>query len=402
MKRRGCTECHSIEPVAGAWRDGLCPACTEIRKLRLEREAKSSQPVAASPQAPKDPALEATVKRLQHYLTRITELYSDIWRTVDQLRAERGRTLPNWPAWCFMPLAGSYAIASGGRDDAPPEKLGEIAALGALAAWRPTQGIYRFDPTVASAIMDTPLTGELPSEILQRIPEWCVYVETPGLTYLDAPSYGFFAYLEHDANDKREELRLAIDLGTKLATALPVHLGGNLIAGIASATREAVRQAERHQVGADARTIMSLPAEKIAASLEPRINLLLYLCSTNAEMRDRKSGRLRPTKPLLTKTKDGLRMFAAERPAAWEVGYRLGAAIRHAQEAAPKRPGDGTHASPRPHIRRAHWHSFWAGPKAKVGVARTEERKLILHWLPPTPVAVAEDAEVIPTAHRVS
>ena len=34
----------------------------------------------------------------------------------------------------------------------------------------------------------------------------------------------------------------------------------------------------------------------------------------------------------------------------------------------------GTHASPRPHIRRAHWHSFWVGkkdqPDAEVGDAQ--------------------------------
>jgi hypothetical protein len=183
-----------------------------------------------------DPSLQTTAARLRGHLARIAAEYPDIWRQVDRLRAERGRTLPQWPSWCFMPLAGAYAICSGGRDDAPPERLGAIAALGALAAWRPTQGIYRFDPTVYAALWDTPLAGEIPTEVLHHIPEWCVYIETPESTYLDTPSPGYFAYLEHDAKEGRGELRLAIDCGETLATAMPIHLDrGGLVAGIEAA-----------------------------------------------------------------------------------------------------------------------------------------------------------------------
>jgi len=350
---------------------------------------------------PHDTALDATATRLRGYLAKIADEYPNIWRNVDHLRAERGRTFPQWPPWCFLPLSGVYAIASGGRDNAPLERLGAIAAMGALAAWRPTQGIYRFDETVRQAVWDTPLDGEIPTDVLHALPEWCVYVETPGATYLDTPSPGFFAFLEQDANDQREELRIAIDRGDTLSTAMPVHLNrGGLVAGIRRAQEEAARQAELFAVGASQRDIMGLPAAMMAEALAPRINLLLYLC-TNAEMLDRTSGRLRPSRPTLTKTKDGMRMFPADKPLAWDVGYRLGAAIRRAQESESRgRPGDGTHASPRPHIRRAHWHAFWTGPKAKPGDARTEERKLVLHWLPPIPVNIGED-DVIPTLHSV-
>ena len=86
-----------------------------------------------------------------------------------------------------------------------------MARLGALAAWRPTQGIYRFDSSLYNAVIDTPLTGDLPCEILHRMPEWCVYVETPGLRWLGAGLYGFFAHMEWDAGTGREELRLLLD-----------------------------------------------------------------------------------------------------------------------------------------------------------------------------------------------
>ncbi|WP_322071936.1 hypothetical protein [Paraburkholderia bannensis] len=45
-----------------------------------------------------------------------------------------------------------------------------------------TQGIYRIDPADYPALIATVLTGEIPAEILMCMPEWCIYVETPGLT----------------------------------------------------------------------------------------------------------------------------------------------------------------------------------------------------------------------------
>jgi hypothetical protein len=185
----------------------------------------------------------------------------------------------------------------------------------------------------------------------------------------------------------------------KISIPLPVHLGGGLLADIEKAKEEAARQSARHAIGPSQIEIMSLSSEMMAANLAPRINLLLYLCSTNAELRERVTGRLRPQMPTLTKTKDGMRMFPAEKPMAWEVGYRLGAAIRRAQDTPRPKPGGGSHASPRAHVRRAHWHAFWSGTKATV--TTRGDRKLIVHWMPPIPVNVDEGAPVVPALHKI-
>lgn len=74
-----------------------------------------------------------------------------------------------------------------------------------------------------------------------------------------------------------------------------------------------------------------------------------------------------------------------------EVGTRVGAALRMQRSdcARAQRAWDEAHAatvddavrraSPRPHIRRAHWHGYWTGPReAPTGLA--------VHWIAPTPV----------------
>lgn len=53
-----------------------------------------------------------TVERLRGYLRSIEQQYPGLWRAVDDMRAERRRKLPDWPRWCFMPLAGAAMIGT--------------------------------------------------------------------------------------------------------------------------------------------------------------------------------------------------------------------------------------------------------------------------------------------------
>src|SRR6202042_1059230 len=146
-------------------------------------------------------------------LDTFSRLYPEAWRQVDDLRAKR-KELGGWPDWCFLPLAGAYALVSkdGARTLAPGEHVEHVGILGALAAWRVTQGIYRFDPTTFDAIWETLITGDIPTEVLFHLPEWCVYIPTPDQTWQGATLNGFFAHLECDMNDRRTELRLVLDV----------------------------------------------------------------------------------------------------------------------------------------------------------------------------------------------
>ena len=56
----------------------------------------------------------------------------------------------------------------------------------------------------------------------------------------------------------------------------------------------------------------------------------------------------------------------------------------------------GTHASPRPHIRRAHWHSFWVGKRDQ-----PDARSVTLKWLPPIPVNVQGVEDLTTTVRDV-
>ena len=85
-----------------------------------------------------------------------------------QVRKERGRSLPDWPEWCWYPAACAEALT-----DNRPDEARMVAAIG---AWRQGRSIYRVDPLTAAALADTELPDEIPALTLLELPEWGLYL----------------------------------------------------------------------------------------------------------------------------------------------------------------------------------------------------------------------------------
>lgn len=307
--------------------------------------------------------------------------YPLIWDQVADFRARKGGDLGNWPDWCYLPLAAAYAIASqGGRLD--PSRGAEVGRIGALAAWRATKGVYRFDLDLFVNLIETPIAGHLPDELFERLPEWCVYIDLQGewSGYLNQKLFGFYAHLESDVNDGRRELRLLLDTAGGLVP-IPLHLtGGNLTEAIEAGWVEANKQG----AGIEEDSLLTAPV-KISKAIAPMVSLLLYLCSEEPEIDDSRGGSKKPGAAPAIKTKRGLKEFPASAPSAWNVGWRIGSALRKASERSEGDPGDGTHASPRAHIRRAHWHTYLTGK------GRTTPK---LRWV--SPILVGDRGQELP------
>ncbi|AMP37463.1 hypothetical protein LBM2029_07880 [Ralstonia solanacearum] len=346
------------------------------------------------------------------HLITASKMYPGAWRQVDNIRAGRGRSYPDWPEWCYLPLTAAAAIVA---DDAGidvlqlpalyPALIPDVARLGCLATWRVTQGIYRFDPALYPALIDTPLDGNIPCDVLYRLPEWCVYIETPGLTAFGQPLLGAFAHLEHDHASGRPELRLLLDQEEAFSP-LPLHLGAwSIVESLQRAAHEARHQSVKHAVSRSAFAMLDGREEELqglAAELAPLLSLLLYLC---AEPEEIGTPEHRPANPKPKRTKQGLRLFAPDKITQWDVGVRIGAALRrayHATETAHGQ-GDGNGGRPRPHIRRAHWHGFRSGPKRRDDGSEipTAVRRFDLRWLPPIPVNIDDPDNMPAVIHPV-
>lgn len=160
-------------------------------------------------------------------LVAISREYPGLWKYIDRIRAMRGKCLSAWPECCFLP--GSFTL--GMLAPSIPEDMNflqhcdltaEAMRIHALAAWRVTQGIYRFDKTIYDEILNTPLEGSIPTTVLCQLPEWCVYIETPGLMFEDENIHGVWVYVDWAANcdvgilcillDSVNQSTLALDL----------------------------------------------------------------------------------------------------------------------------------------------------------------------------------------------
>lgn len=322
--------------------------------------------------------------RPREHLVAIAKKYPNAWKMAENMRANRGKDLPWWPEWCYLPCAGAYTIVAN-HWNVPRlttiEQVHDLSKIAALAPWRITQGIYRFDPDLLLGLMATPVEGNLPHDVLFRLPEWCIYIETPNTKWLGDTLYGYFVHLEYDVNDGRTELRLLLDTDEQLFP-VPLHLGDwTLAESIKRFIDESIKQRTQNALWLPAFEMNAEQQREFKESIDPLISLVLYICSTNADIGD---GGKRPHNPTPRKTKRGPRIFPANQSTVWNVGVRVGAALRRAATRQASSAGGGTHASPRPHIRRAHWHGYWRGP-------RDGERQFILHWLSPIPVGARQE-----------
>ena len=273
-----------------------------------------------------------TTPRPLRHLNDLATRYPGAWSACEDFRSARGRDLPDWPPYVYVPVAAAYAVVSDGKriglDDLA--RVRDVAALGALAAWRMTKGVYRFDPDILGALWDTPLTGDLPSELLTRLPEWCVYVETPGRNVMGRPLHGFYAHLEHDPGEGRQELRLLLDDDDGLSP-LPLHVGSGVGEGLQGMSRSAERSLAEYGVDpTELRAALGREretADRWAEAISPLVSLVLYLCSERPDI----GGPGTPGNPQPKRVKGGPKLFAAPGVRTWDIAYRLGAAFRQAK-----------------------------------------------------------------------
>lgn len=202
-----------------------------------------------------------------------------------------------------------------------------------MATWRMTQGIYRVDPTLYPRIIDKPINGDLSAEVLQRLPEWCIFVETPGLK-ARSPRGGevdvLGAWARQDIEMGTRRRTLAIALLVPGDTQMPhqyLPLEGSLERSI-----DSVIQSWRD-------TSADLPAEAIEVAMSymrPIINLLLYIASAGDFSRRGKSAHPSNPEPKRTR-RDGWKLFPASWPTEWDVGVRTAAMLHAAEELRPTR-----------------------------------------------------------------
>lgn len=353
--------------------------------------------------------MKTTTHRAREALLQMQREYPDAWQLAEQLREMKRLGEASWEDWCFLPLNAWYSVVSHlvnrGEVLTDLEHVELLQKMAVLGTWRMSQGIYRFDPMLYDAIIDTPL-DKIPVEPLLRLPEWCVYIETHNMVFDGHDVKGVWAMMDEDVNSHTKELRLLCDADEGGMAQFTLHIGDwNLAESIERFAARGASQA--HLFGYDSPDRYKTDAFKWVNSvskviLEPVISLLLYICSQNGDLT--RHGEIEtPSKPIYQKTKRGMKMFPASGERTWDVGVRMGAELRKAQHLAEGKPhSTDEHSSPRPHIRRAHWHGFRSGAmkRADGSTIPLSDRKFELKWMPPIAVNLINGDNDLPSVVR--
>ncbi len=336
--------------------------------------------------------LNNTPRALAHF-RQWSAAYSDVWTFFDEVRAERGESLPLWHESCFVPSAAGGEFLWGKVDPKqPPEGyqmyVGMHAeVLAGLAAWRWSKYIFEFDETLLEALLNTEVTDNLPIDTLNTLPAWCIYVATPNQyaeTQRRNPLHGFFAFLDHNIETDERNICLLLDIddweyGPKLEpNTFP--LGQTIFETL-------VEHEQRFGDEFEPDFLQKIADEELE-DLAQFVSVLLYL---------------RTEKPDLTrKTPTPKSPIRHDKPPAepttWYTGFRFGAALRKAKENLDDPGANGLKASSGhtviPHVRRAHYHHFYRGPRD------TQVREAVLHWLPPILVNWDGEPDMLPAVIR--
>lgn len=124
-------------------------------------------------------------------------------------------------------------------------------------------------------------------------------------------------------------------------------------------------------------------------------SVTLYLCSEEPDIEPK--GFRKSRQNAMDEERRLKRSLQAKRITQWDVGFRIGAEIkRWNSEQGEGGAGDGDGSRMRPHVRRAHWHTFVAGP-------RDDKTKQIrrVKWLPTIPVNAEGADALVPTMKPV-
>lgn len=325
-------------------------------------------------------------------LKRVTAEYPGCWDKMKMFHDLNGKgSIPDWELWCYAPISAAIAVATNGLPVEPGNQYDFLDAIpaaqciAALAPWRISKEVYIMDPDMEALLAEQD-DMDIPGEVLLQLPYPCIYIQCNKLTWGRRLYHGMFVHLESDQKTQDRELRILLLSSNGETLGFPIHIDtDDLTQSVRRMIEEAQDTAEKMEI--DGVYIPSnIPQDDPGwKELTKMMQIILYICAANAEIAPNSE------QGIITKRTLAIRDKYAE-IRKWDVGTRIGMAVRRrrhqvkTQTQEPRETSPEVRASPKPHMRRGHWHHYWTGPKDE-----PEKRKLILKWQPPTMVGIADD-----------
>jgi len=157
--------------------------------------------------------IPAPQDRAEFYLKDVRDVFPGAEKLMTNARQQQMRKARHWPSYTFMSADAWARVAGQACVEDIFGCLELLNSLAALGAWQYTKGVYVFHPDMYAALIDKPFDGKLPLDVLTRLPEWCLYIDTPGLKWDKYDLAGVFVFLGWDSATGATELTFVQDAG---------------------------------------------------------------------------------------------------------------------------------------------------------------------------------------------
>ena len=248
----------------------------------------------------------------------------DLGKVFNELHANRGKKgFANWANRCPLPCE-MWVLVFATVFGITAEVSARIMFYAAIFAWRYSQVIIRLHPALYRAVIETENVGKVALASLPHLPFWSQYLETPGLKCGDMTVHGVFATQMCSISNQQDYLSLVFDTD-EVQWLVQMQLDAPSLDEAIDNAFACSPHGLREAVTVQGVMPRSIPNDAVRATVHAVVSILLYLCSENAEIG---SGNERPKNPEPKRTKRGMRLFPADRPATWDVGLRLGSRLQ--------------------------------------------------------------------------
>jgi len=323
---------------------------------------------------------------LNMFAKRVESLYCQPWEfinnknnktVIDSMRQELKAGPDSMPITITVNVINALSNNKGAQD---------AHALSALWLWNRSLKVFDFDKYLSSELSTNVNLSDIPVDRFYRLPVPCPFIVFP-IPELDI--FGFFAYV--DRSFETDEMRFTV-LSSDGSWHSPYWFNmkyDNALKGFYNQVEEDKKTDWFAELSRNAN-----PAQDENVKYDPSLlpvfaNFAMYLTADNIDSQPRQA---------TVKKAQGKPVYISNQsPEINNVGYRIGEAYnRYVERSKYENNAEQVNSDRKmpPHIRKAHWHTFFKGPKG-------ENRQIVVHWLSAISVNFNLNENVVPTIHDV-
>lgn len=294
----------------------------------------------------------------------------DKWRETDSLAPWRFMSFRQCKRWLADWLKRNPAPEEGFLCPQIMKRFPPHIVYMTLAAWRTGKTLLHCDESLFRMLGETRQTDALSGEMLRRLPFWGFWLDFPAdMVFAEGQGALMGAFFTLADHDNQTDALLALTLAQDPLSREHIPMGMEYLA-LTDPVSTAINQQE----------------EGIRGFWHAVLPVLFWLCSENSEW-----GRQgKPVRPAPRRVGKHQRLIPPDKPVQIFAGARAGSALRQvprAPEASTSGYSPSTpHRRLRPHVRKAHWQSYWKGKPTQ-----GEEKSMLLKWKPPQIVNGKDD-----------